>query len=234
MTTKKDLVIAILCTFCLTATLFTIIPTRSSTTNSREYDPWTDISGDGIIDYLDISISARLFGTTGDPTRNINVTNFPLDGEGNLRVRQATEPLQTYKDCVEISVLDASRVKDGTEHGVCVCCCSYRFCFAPKQTFLNVTKFAVSMVLYNETTGWQRNYFNMQMNGQTVFAGGYKLYYEQISYYPMFFGTETSDPSNCTFVKPGINYLTTDFNAPPTSPVFILQITIFIEYNYLG
>jgi hypothetical protein len=74
MTSKKDLIIAILSTFCLTATLFMIRPTMSQT---GQYDPWCDINDDGQIDMInDIRSVAILFGTYGDPTKNVNVTNW--------------------------------------------------------------------------------------------------------------------------------------------------------------
>lgn len=43
-----------------------------------QYDPWADINDDGIVDYMDISSTCRLFGTTGDPTKNVTVTNWPI------------------------------------------------------------------------------------------------------------------------------------------------------------
>ena len=71
---KKDLVIAVLATFCLTATLFLIIPTRSQ---PDRYDSWLDVNGDGKIDIIDIFAEAKAFGSTGDPTKPVNVTNWP-------------------------------------------------------------------------------------------------------------------------------------------------------------
>jgi len=82
---KKDLVIAVLATFCLTATLLMIIPTRSS---PSEYDPWVDINDDGKINIADIFYAAKAFGTSGDPTKPVviagyesleNVTSFVLN-----------------------------------------------------------------------------------------------------------------------------------------------------------
>lgn len=87
MTSKKELIIAVLSTFCLTATLFMIMPTRSSSAE-RQYDPWCDINDDGEIDMInDIRSVAILFGTYGDPTKNVNVTNWPIDNQGNLKVK---------------------------------------------------------------------------------------------------------------------------------------------------
>jgi hypothetical protein len=83
MATRKDLIIAVLATFCLTTTLFMIIPTRSSPTTSQlgVYDPWVDIDGDGQITIYDVVGVTKSYGATGDPTKNVNVTNFPQEYE---------------------------------------------------------------------------------------------------------------------------------------------------------
>jgi hypothetical protein len=70
MTNKKDLTIAVLATFCLTATLFMIVPTRSQ---SGSYDARTDVNGDGTIDMADISMGIDGFMTNGDPTLNVTI-----------------------------------------------------------------------------------------------------------------------------------------------------------------
>lgn len=67
---KKDLIITVLATFCITATLFMIIPTKSQ----QPYDPWLDTNDDGIIDIADIYVAALAFGTWGDPTKNVTIT----------------------------------------------------------------------------------------------------------------------------------------------------------------
>jgi hypothetical protein len=67
---KKELIIAILATFCLTATLFLIIPISGQAV----YDPQLDVNHDGKIDIKDIAAVAKAFGTTGDPTVPVNVT----------------------------------------------------------------------------------------------------------------------------------------------------------------
>jgi hypothetical protein len=72
---RKDLIIAILATFCLTTTLFLIIPTRSQTIGN--YDPWLDTNADGKIDGKDLGAAAYAFGSGGDPTKDVNVTNWP-------------------------------------------------------------------------------------------------------------------------------------------------------------
>ena len=69
MTVKRDLIIAVLTTFCMTATLFMILPTQSLPGNG--YDPWLDTNDDGTINILDISLLAMAFGSTPeDPNWN--------------------------------------------------------------------------------------------------------------------------------------------------------------------
>jgi S1-C subfamily serine protease len=74
LASKKDLAIAVLITFCFTATLFMIFPS-SSQSSRHEYDPWLDINDDGKIDIVDISKIALAFGTSGTP---INKTGLLL------------------------------------------------------------------------------------------------------------------------------------------------------------
>jgi hypothetical protein len=75
MVIKKDLIIAVLSTFCLTSALFMVLSTKSSS-GIGEYDPWIDPNDDGAINYLDGILLGAIWGTTGDPTRNVNITNW--------------------------------------------------------------------------------------------------------------------------------------------------------------
>ena len=63
----------VLITFCLTATLFSIIPVGSQ--GIREYDPWYDMNDDGIIDLWDVYHMNMKYGTTGTA---INKTDLLL------------------------------------------------------------------------------------------------------------------------------------------------------------
>jgi hypothetical protein len=73
MASKKDLIIAVLITFCLTTTLFTIVPTKSG--NGSSYDPWKDLNDDGVIDSTDLGMLGTSWATTGDPTKNVVINN---------------------------------------------------------------------------------------------------------------------------------------------------------------
>ena len=83
---RKDLVVAVLCTFCLSATLFAVIPTRSQT--ESVYDPWYDLNDDGIIDILDVVLVTNKYGTTGTP---INKTELLL----NLTAKMESHPMRS-------------------------------------------------------------------------------------------------------------------------------------------
>jgi len=69
------ILVAVLATFCLTSALFIVKPSGSQP--QRQYDPWMDVTDDGKIDMDDIGYVCMLFGTGGDSTKNVNVTNWP-------------------------------------------------------------------------------------------------------------------------------------------------------------
>jgi hypothetical protein len=72
LSNKKDVIIAVLATFCLTAIIFMALPIRSA---NNSYDPWLDYNGDGKISLSDLVTLAQSYGTTGNPAKNVYVTN---------------------------------------------------------------------------------------------------------------------------------------------------------------
>jgi len=68
---KKKYTLILALVSCLTATLFIV--------GSTGYDPWVDYDDDGNIDASDLHTFSKEYGTTGDPTKNVNVTNERLD-----------------------------------------------------------------------------------------------------------------------------------------------------------
>lgn len=92
MVKKKDLVIAILTTFCLASTMFLVQIVRSQTLG--QYDPWFDMDDSGKIDVYDVAWVAKAYGTTGDPTKNVNVTNniLMVNGTDNQQVTVTNWP----------------------------------------------------------------------------------------------------------------------------------------------
>lgn len=66
---RKDVVIVVLCTLCLTVTLFSIIPVLSL----PEYSVWKDINDDGVIDAKDYVLVKTAIPSMGTP---INKTSL--------------------------------------------------------------------------------------------------------------------------------------------------------------
>jgi len=93
---RKKYVITTLLALCLATISFIGITTIGNqeltnmtsygTTSTSEYDPWIDLNGDGAIDSTDLGILGVAWGSTGDPTRNVNITNWPVDTNGYLKV----------------------------------------------------------------------------------------------------------------------------------------------------
>lgn len=77
---RKDLVVAVLAIFCLTATMFLIGPTGNAQ-GYHDYSEWNDVNSDGKINILDVAAVAGAFGTSGDATRNVNITNWPQSSQ---------------------------------------------------------------------------------------------------------------------------------------------------------
>lgn len=76
MITKRDLIIAVLLTFCLAVALFQILPISSQ--SASDYDPWYDVNDDGTIDMRDIGGVAIKFGSSGT---NITKASVEYDSD---------------------------------------------------------------------------------------------------------------------------------------------------------
>ena len=68
---------SILLNIVLVTVLATSLFFISTTASTAEYNPWSDIDGDGDIDIYDVVKVTGIYGSSGDPTRNVNVTNWP-------------------------------------------------------------------------------------------------------------------------------------------------------------
>lgn len=75
MITRTHLALTVLITSSMMIALFLMFPARSQV---GTYNPWADYNGDGLVDILDIVPAAASFGTSGDSTKNVNVTNWPV------------------------------------------------------------------------------------------------------------------------------------------------------------
>ncbi len=151
MITRRHLVIAVLLTFCVTATLFMIQPTRSQS-GVGEYNPWADYNEDGEINILDLVPGALAFSSSGDPTKNVNVTNLPLDENGNLLVKTIERAKALHTHSLDISVFDSGgpgvivNNHGRPQH-------FFVFAFDPPGQSVNTTKSYVTFMAQSSTGG---------------------------------------------------------------------------------
>jgi hypothetical protein len=75
---RRDIVVAVLLTFCFTVLLLMMLPIRSNP-SAGEYDAWADINEDGAIDIYDAILLANAFGTSGNATKLLSITNWELN-----------------------------------------------------------------------------------------------------------------------------------------------------------
>ncbi|MGB9134190.1 MAG: hypothetical protein WCC63_01165 [Candidatus Bathyarchaeia archaeon] len=59
------------------ATVLLFTPLLVGVTASAPYNPWYDLDENGEIDIFDVVRIAGTYGTTGDPGKNVSVTNWP-------------------------------------------------------------------------------------------------------------------------------------------------------------
>ena len=64
MVSKRELVISVVATCCLTTALFNTVWMVGS---AGEWDPWMDVDENGIVNMLDLYLVAQRYGTTGAP-----------------------------------------------------------------------------------------------------------------------------------------------------------------------
>jgi hypothetical protein len=72
---RKDVVIAVVITFCLMSMLVLTIPSRSNPDDN--YDAWADVNCDGSVNILDSILVSNAFNTQGTP---IDKSTYPLLG----------------------------------------------------------------------------------------------------------------------------------------------------------
>jgi len=109
MKIRKDLVITVLVTFCLTATFFM---TRASWSGG-EWDPWVDIKEDGTVDIYDAITLANAYGTSGDTTKNVTVTNWQppykvVNVVKDLNITWSSTLGDSYSEDIDVGTFEAA------------------------------------------------------------------------------------------------------------------------------
>ena len=94
MRLRKDVLVAVLATFCISSALFAVKPSGSQAT--LPYNPWSDINDDGKIDIFDVVSVTALYGQTGNPTKPVIINHNWKEGNYSFN-------LQPNK-CLNISI----------------------------------------------------------------------------------------------------------------------------------
>jgi hypothetical protein len=76
-------------------------------TASAPYDPWCDLDEDGRISIFDVVQIAAVYGTLGDPGKNVTVTNWPSSAPFEAAVEYLNASWVSY-DAHDLLVVDCS------------------------------------------------------------------------------------------------------------------------------
>jgi len=226
---KKLLVLTILLTFSITATLFSITPTHSAT---NPYNPWDDVTGptpgisDGIINMRDINYLILRFNTQGDTTRNVSITNFPLDENGNLMTTTIL-PQGTFETSERISILSTSNVGHLNDGIFAAESETFPFTFNPITSNFTVTDLCLNLIYNDEPDALFNSLYDFSLNNihlttSTLKTSG-SIWYIGVRNYPIHIENQTTYNA----LHQGINYLTID-----GANFTIQQIDLLTAYTY--
>lgn len=197
--------------------------------NGDTYDPWLDYNEDGVIDANELYLIGQSYGTLGDPTKNVNVMNFPLDEEGNLLVTTADKPLQRYEDSMEIKLAtdsENSYVAILTQYAIGA---DFPFAFSPKGESVNVTKMWIKFtVLDAANTGIITVY--LMLNGGEPVTMNFRFEGVQV------LASAEIEPRGYSTITPGINVLRMydSVLGAIQTPMSFVGVSLYIEYEYLA
>lgn len=102
-------------TLFLMVLLTAIVVPMSTQNNGGSYDPWLDYNEDGKIDVNDLHPFGQSYGTTGDSTKNVSVTNWPVEPQPfpenlvlkGVQVKSATMgPAGYRRDLIDSTTFD--------------------------------------------------------------------------------------------------------------------------------
>jgi hypothetical protein len=227
---------------------------NSGSQASKQYDPWMDINDDGRIDMRDIGQLCINFMATGDPTKNVNVTNWPIDDQGNLRVSVMPKGnLKLLNETQKIVVIDFEK---GLSTGVTApnnqdwwnsIFYSY-FIFTPKGKFNNVTSVIIQAIMSSSQYAGYNISISMGSSDATAgfvfrkdallwFGGTVMLIFTIDNWWSQYLGPipNSSAIQLLNAIKPGLNIVGMNAkfqDAYPYPGITIHRVEIYITYTY--
>lgn len=222
------------------------------TAQVNPYDPWVDYNEDGQIDIFDVVEVATRYDTTGDPTKNVNVTNWPtwfwyppqnemnitnwpLDENGNLKISlNSTNQPTRHQSVEEITVLEWTDTVTNSEFngGVYIYQDSIRcllpFVFSPKGQHSNVTDMWIVITEKQESSAWIG--YSISINSAiTIATGNTWVNIHALSARTL----HIEDNSIHQLINSGINTLEF-FGLGSSDFLYLYRIKLFLEYEYLA
>lgn len=194
----------------------------SQTQTERQYDPWVDTNDDGIIDIYDIVHACILYETTGNPTKNVNVTNWPTIQNVNVTNWPEDRPLEVKKGIQKIVVMDSF------SEGVIIAfstvlSSSFYFLFEPQGQLINVTHLYINGIFRTTTDDVYDFYFRINWEPHHAFV--------ENSYNARQWTYDYANPE----IIAGINYLEIyRTSTTPAGDLYLHRLELFIEYYYYG
>jgi hypothetical protein len=221
---KNCLVAAVLSAIVL-ALVF--IPLSGSQT-AMPYDPWADINDDGYIDGKDVSYTARLFGTTGDPTKNVNVTNWPQD-------RPPTAKRGAQKVIIQDTVYPPTQLAAPGYGDVEY----YYWMFKPEGKLINVTNIYVNIIWRADVTGTGSQphsvylmFINMSKPSDWTYFKLGPLGPDTTIKNECFSAIEENPSFEFSLITEGVNYIAIDRTDSYGNYIYIYKLELIIEYYY--
>jgi len=245
--TLSALLNVILTTILLTSMFFTSTTTSRSgnslTTSISEYDPWIDYDDDGKIDHKDLLQLAATYGTTGDPKKNVTVTNWPED-----------RPPTIKKGTEKIVILDTFFAGDGhgSTEGVTlgtpvwvVSMARFLYYFEPKGELINVTDIYINYIWRADAGGslsnphfvdlvfWEKVPLGGDSDHVALDQGVGMPWSTRPRAYCLVVSDEKPD-FNFSLIQLGINSVEISRRDEYGGYIYIFKLVLFIEYYYLG
>jgi len=162
-------------------------------------------------------------------TWTVNIANFPLDEEGNLKVSIQNRTSGIYRDTIRTLLFDQHqpvtlRLRENLRKET-----SSYFAFSPKTTFINLTSVCVNVLIRSD---------DPDSGDYTVgfsFNGGSEQYFTKtvgkLSVQKTF---NISDAEVYGNIRNGLNGLSVSLmgGSPDIHSVFIYRLDLLIEYKY--
>jgi hypothetical protein len=205
---RKDVIFAVLATFCLTTILFTVIPVGSY----GIYDPWIDFNDDGKIDVKDVALVASNYGSKGTP---INKTELLLDLQNRV---SALEEKQDYVKTIRFYEPNETMQNNGTYYKNAAV-----FYWNPQNASNNAILGGYCYFKYLATAQTPL-YWHLKINGtDACWEAEYGQEYEQSVIYPFWYGWSRYG------IKPNQDTYRIEFNIASTVPTYVKDINVLLE-----